>query len=458
MTESWKQWEGQVADGKFPLQQYLGGSDHSAVFLTRREQEPRRAAIKLIPAADKNAESQILKWKLAMKLPHANLLRIFEAGQCELNGTKLLYVVMEQAEENLGEILTQRPLTSGETRVLLPPLLDALTYLHSKGFVHGQLKPSNILAIVEQVKLSSDSISPSTESAAATEAARVAAYDPPGPAGARVSPAADTWSLGMALVEVLTARPLAWERKEEPALPKEIEQPFYDIVLNTLKLDPTHRWTVPQIKSRLEAKNTGRQPAAIAPEKGTVPRWQYVLPILAAVFIIAYLIWPKGRHSPASPTSAEVQEAQTAPVAKPNPTTSASRQPDKKVNTARSTDAVSPQMPAKTPFPADTPTTGAVPAKVLQQVSPQVAPSARATISGKVRVSVKVKVDTVGNVANAKLESAGPSKYFARLAQQAAQEWKFAPAQQDGHPVPSEWIIHFAFGRSGTDITSNQTN
>ena len=32
--ETWKSWEGRTVDGKFPLRQYLGGSDHSAVFLT----------------------------------------------------------------------------------------------------------------------------------------------------------------------------------------------------------------------------------------------------------------------------------------------------------------------------------------------------------------------------------------------------------------------------------------
>ena len=452
MTESWKQWQGQVADGKFPLQEYLGGSDHSAVFLTRREQEPRRAAIKLIPAADKNADSQILKWKLAMKLPHANLLRIFEAGQCEIDGTKLLYVVMEPAEENLAEILTQRPLTGEETRAMLPPLQDALTYLHGKGFVHGQIKPANILAIGDQLKLSSDSISPSTESAASNGVTRPAAYDPPGPISAAVSPAADAWSLGMTLIEVLTAHPLAWDKKQEPAVPKEIEQPFYDIALHTLKLDPNSRWNVQQIKSRLEARTDSRPPAAIAPKKGSIPGWQYALAILAAAFIIAYLVWPKGTHSP---TSTEVQGTQAASVPKPSPTASATRKTDKKISTDRARETAVATAPVKASTTPSS-TTGTVPASVVQQVSPQVSPSARATISGKVRVSVKVKIDTVGNVASAKLESAGPSKYFARVAQQAAQDWKFSPAQQDGHPVPSEWMIHFAFGRSGTDITSNQ--
>ena len=48
MTGTWKRWEGQVVNGEFPLQRYLGGSDHSAVFLTQRGSE--KAAIKLIAA------------------------------------------------------------------------------------------------------------------------------------------------------------------------------------------------------------------------------------------------------------------------------------------------------------------------------------------------------------------------------------------------------------------------
>ena len=42
---------------------------------------------------------------------------------------------------------------------MLPPLLRALQYVHSRGLVHGRIQPSNILAIADQVKLSSDSLS-----------------------------------------------------------------------------------------------------------------------------------------------------------------------------------------------------------------------------------------------------------------------------------------------------------
>src|SRR5580765_1934471 len=100
MSETWKQWEGQTVNGEFPLLAYLGGSRHSAVFVTRRKVAPERAAIKLIRADHSSAESQLHRWKKSVELNHPNLVRIFESGRCEIESTPLLYVVMEIAEED----------------------------------------------------------------------------------------------------------------------------------------------------------------------------------------------------------------------------------------------------------------------------------------------------------------------------------------------------------------------
>jgi TonB family protein len=89
---------------------------------------------------------------------------------------------------------------------------------------------------------------------------------------------------------------------------------------------------------------------------------------------------------------------------------------------------------------------------VLQQVLPEVSKTARNTIQGTVKVGVRVTVDSSGNVTKATFESPGPSKYFARKAIEAAQQWKFKPAQNHGQPVPREWTLRFQFKRSGTDV------
>jgi protein TonB len=68
-----------------------------------------------------------------------------------------------------------------------------------------------------------------------------------------------------------------------------------------------------------------------------------------------------------------------------------------------------------------------------------------------------VKVDSNGAVSNARLESAGPSRYFANAALQAARRWRFKPAQVNGEDVPSEWILRFEFSRPAIDVVPTET-
>jgi protein TonB len=90
---------------------------------------------------------------------------------------------------------------------------------------------------------------------------------------------------------------------------------------------------------------------------------------------------------------------------------------------------------------------------VVRQVMPQVSPSARRTIQGTIKVRVRVDVDAAGNVAKAELEVSGPSKYFSRVALEAAREWKFAPARADESGV-REWKLQFAFSRAKTGVSA----
>src|SRR5580698_4012527 len=255
MTEASKQWEGQIVDGIFPLRQYLGGSDHSAVFLTEySEGEPQKAAIKLFPANAATADAQISSWEFASQLSHPNLLRLFRGGRCKIDGNDLLFLVMEYAEEDLSQILPQRALTTEETRDMLCPVLDALEYLHGKGFVHGDLKPANILATGDHLKLSSDAISRIGESQSVPR--RAGPYDPPEASSGMLTPAADVWSLGMTLVEVLTQH--LPERQpgpnREPVVPVNLPAPFLEIVRQCLWLEPHRRIGVADIAARMNPR------------------------------------------------------------------------------------------------------------------------------------------------------------------------------------------------------------
>ncbi len=440
MSETWKQWEGRTVDGRFPLQSYLGGSDHSAVFLTFRQSaagDSEKAAIKLI-SAPADAEKQLLRWKLAGELNHPNLIRIFEAGRCELDSTDLLYVVEEYAEENLSQILPERALTAEEARAMLPPVLRALQFVHDKGFVHGHIQPSNILAIGDQVKLSSDALDVPGESS--RRAGTTSAYDPPEAAtvtGA-VSTAADVWQLGITLVEVLTQRLPVWDGAgtSAPKLPRKIPaavpEPFSEIAGRCLQMDAGKRWTMAEIgdglgSARVEPAPPGPASAptsAIAGQRKESSKWPYWLGLAALVAVALFLIV---RQKPSGPPT-ELQSTQA------------------------------PQGTAAETSQSATDTTNTGNQRgVVRRVMPQVSTNARRTIQGKIKVRVKVEVDAAGNVGKATLESAGPSKYFSRVALEAARDWKFSPAQPGAQGAAREWKLQFAFSRTGTEVSAVRT-
>src|SRR5579872_3705373 len=277
MPDVWKQWEGRVVNEEFPLLRYLGGSDHSAVFLTKRaDRDPQEVAIKLSVINAENPELQLSWWELATKLNHPHLLRLFERGRCQLDGTELLYVVTEYAEESLAQILPYRPLTPEETRDLLKSVLDALAYIHAKGFVHGHIKPANIMAVGDQIKLSGDGLCGAGESNRVVRMTGV--YTAPEiENGGSMSPASDLWSLGMTLVEALTQRPPAWQRNNqtEVVLPEMLRQPFSDIASQCLRKNPQQRGTVAEIETKLQQTSGALPEKEIVSPRGGFTKWGY---------------------------------------------------------------------------------------------------------------------------------------------------------------------------------------
>ena len=254
MSEAWKTWEGQAVDG-FPLRQYLGGSDHSAVYLTQLNNSgEQKAAIKFIPA-DASAYPQLAKWRVAGELTHPRLLPLIRVGRCELANTNFLYVVMEYAEENLAEILPQRALEPDEVRPVLESALDALTYLHAQGLAHTRIKPGNILAAGDQLKLSSDTLSEIGTAPTATPQAGI--YAAPESATASISAAADVWSLGVTLVEALTQRaPVVRGQMEVELPPETIPSPYLEIVRRSLQVEPSRRASLKEISALLNPTST----------------------------------------------------------------------------------------------------------------------------------------------------------------------------------------------------------
>ena len=265
MSHSWKQYEGQVINNAFPLLRLLGGSDQSVVFLTNLAgPQSSNAAIKLIPEGH-SGDLQLSLWRRAAKVTHPNVLRLYQGGRCRLADMDLLYVVMEYAEEDLSQVLPQRPLTPAEARDMLGPVLDALSDLHFLGLVHSHLKPSNILATADQVKLSSDRLT--LVDASRISPGKLDLYDAPESANQPLTPACDVWSLAMTMVQVLTQHPPQWQPggPADPLLPKTLPRPFLDIAQNSLRQNPAHRWTIAQIRACLNPAAAAAAAQSVAP-------------------------------------------------------------------------------------------------------------------------------------------------------------------------------------------------
>jgi len=241
---------GQLVDGRFPLRKLLGVSQNSAVFLTdlpnERPSEPApEAAIKLIPEEPDTGEQQLERWKTAAALSHPGLLRILHFGRSAVDGSPCLFVVMELASENLGELLPQRALTPEEASGMMAPVLATLDFLHEKGLVHGGVKPSNILAKRNVIKLSPDRILPAGESSTSWPLA--APYAAP---ESVLFPASDVWSLGISLYETLTQYLPNHDSNGHYVLPQ-LPSPFAEAIRGALVPDPTERITLDAIRAAL---------------------------------------------------------------------------------------------------------------------------------------------------------------------------------------------------------------
>ncbi len=476
-----REWVGSLAGGRFPLLRWLGGSQDAGVFLTELSEQGQQAIIKLIPADAEGSEARIAAWEAATSLSHPNLMQVYSHGRCEIDGVACLYVVTEFADEVLAEILSERPLTTQETRELLGPALDALSYLHGKGLVHSRLRPSNIMAAGDCLKLSADGLS--SAGAAARPSSTRTVYDAPETELGSIGPAADIWSLGATLVEVLTKYPPVWNRAKaaEPTVPESMPEPFASIARKCLRSDPARRATIEAIRTRLEPARAQSRPEEKAAKPSPARRRVAVLLAIAAVVLVGIGIWNALSHRVSPPPAApEVQSAPVPapaqpPVATPAPAatsdeTASTAPPPSTASTSVTPPASNPipaQVPAPVPPPQATaqtqasetpaPAAATVNQAIVTQILPDIVPSALKTITGTLKVSVRLAVAADGSVTGATLESAGPSKYFAGKALEAARHWKFKPAPAAGSTAPSSWILNFQFKRTGITVVPEQT-
>src|SRR5579871_716675 len=268
LSETWTRWQGHVINGMYPLGRFLGCSDHSGVFLT--EHASRTAspvAIKLLSTSRHLAISQLPRWRRASGWIHPHLLHLWELGGCQLDGAPYLYAVMDYADQTLAQLLQHRALTESEAHEMLPPILDALTFLQGKGLVQGQLKPTNILVVDDQIKLASDTVRRASERAIGTGGPTL--YDPPEDRIGHNSTAGDLWALGITLIEATTRRrPSDWLASAGDAvvLPPDLPPTLRELVGRCLQRNPQDRPSAAELFDRVRGRSSAlNQPLSQKP-------------------------------------------------------------------------------------------------------------------------------------------------------------------------------------------------
>ncbi|PJE94784.1 serine/threonine protein kinase [Streptomyces carminius] len=184
---------------------------------------PREVALKFLPTGTHTprrlrhlremAEREV---ELLRRLRSPRLIRMYDAltvddpDRPELDGATVL--VLERAEGSLDALLRRTPVP-GSGPALLAQICEGLHQLHRAGWVHGDLKPANVLLMKDgSVRLGDFNMAAELEGTHAyAPAFATPDYTPPellwpeyGERGRRTRPTADIWAFGVLTHLVLT--------------------------------------------------------------------------------------------------------------------------------------------------------------------------------------------------------------------------------------------------------------
>src|SRR5262245_66168559 len=125
------------------------------VYLAKDPLIGRLVALKTIRPASHNDDEEtkefqqrfIREAQAAGILNHPAIVTVHDIGQDESSGTS--FIAMEYVEgQNIKEILAQgRPLSFDEIGDIIAQVAEALDFAHSKGIVHRDVKPANIILL-----------------------------------------------------------------------------------------------------------------------------------------------------------------------------------------------------------------------------------------------------------------------------------------------------------------------
>lgn len=204
---------GKLLDNRYEMLEILGVGGMAVVYKARDRVLDRYVAIKIMKeefAGDEEFRRRFRNESQAVaKLSHNNIVSVYDVSRSE----DVQYIVMELIEGiTLKEYLQQKGrLSWQETIFFAQQISRALSHAHSRGIVHQDIKPHNIILLRDgTVKVTDFGIArfeKNQETRVIQEAIGSVHYISPEQAkGSRINHCADLYSLGIVMYECLTGR------------------------------------------------------------------------------------------------------------------------------------------------------------------------------------------------------------------------------------------------------------
>src|ERR687890_1224414 len=208
---------GRLGD-RFVLVRELGPGGMSRVFLGRDDVLDRPVAVKVVKPDPDDPEAGLRfrrEGRAAARLSHPNIVRVFDAGEDELDGREVSYIVMEYVPGGDFKDLMDRygPLPENLLSRVGADIAAGLAHAHERGIIHRDIKPRNILLDERgSPKLADFGIARALDGT--TSHNRPGAYlgtaaysSPEQLCGERVTPKSDVYSLGATLYHAAVGEP-----------------------------------------------------------------------------------------------------------------------------------------------------------------------------------------------------------------------------------------------------------